>query len=259
MKIIALFCLLGFAMTTNAQAADVSILISGFDPFGGSRHNNSQIVGKKLVESLQKRFPNYQFKFCQLRTVYDKAQEELMDCYHSMDTKPKFIISIGEGSHSKNIFLETRGHNLDDAALADNDGVVRRNQTISFDHPLEVGSRLDWSRAYCKLNQVTKSLISLSNDPGNFVCNNTIFKMSAFIEDISFGFIHIPAYTNIFTNNAKVNRSSKIISELIVNLIEGAEQKLTSLPASRSEIEYLLESTNNSCDREFYQKLITRY
>src|SRR5690606_7121788 len=125
MKRLLTFLLLT-ASLSFAQAKD-TVLLSGFDPFGGVSVNNSWNIAQQVAARLQST-RDVAVKTCLLPTSYARAIPALEKCLAEMNEKPTLVVSLGAGPC--NVKWETRAHNKDHDYGPDNDGVSRKRQVI---------------------------------------------------------------------------------------------------------------------------------
>lgn len=233
------------------------ILISGFDPFNGASANNSSSTAKSIVEQLKKEFPNKEIEFCQLRTVYHKATESLLDCANSMTKKPELIISLGEAFCNK-AKLETRAYNWLQGS-ADNDGVQYTGQANDQLMPKYFSNTIDWRAAYCALDSNDRNDLFLSSDAGSFVCNETLFNMNTKYSEYPMGFIHVPTASCGWRGNSKRKAAQRVVKNLITNLIQQDEIKKFEYPQTKKEARRFYKDATNDCDRDFFSRLKSTY
>ncbi len=246
--------LLVFITISSSTYAIDSILLTGFDPFGKiALGNNSTKTARSIVYELQKEFPNKEIKFCQLRTVYHKATEILLDCIHSMQKRPELILSFGETGCGR-AKLETRAYNWL-SGTADNAGVVYRGQVIDSNFPKHYTSTIDWRDAYCNLADSDKNKVEISNNAGSFVCNETLFNMSTKYPEFNFGFIHVPKASCLWGGRAKRNIAKAVVKKLVRNLILQSKVKKYTYPVNQTEAELQAKEAPTSCDRDFFTRL----
>ena len=236
----------------SAEVYSMNVLVSYFDPFGGKSENNSEVYAKLIQQNLKKEEINIQI--CELRTVFDKAYDILQDCVHSQQNLPDLIISLGE-SGCKKITLETRGINFDKSIGPDNDGMERHSTPIIPDEEMYIGVTLPLEKAYCELASAQRRSFKISQSPGSFVCNNTLFHGLHKL-DIPYTFIHVPSKS--CTSDAKTKELSKDLSLYIQKL---SEQNLegTIQPKTKSEVKKKLDENLSECETKFYKKLKKDY
>ena len=108
------------------------VLLTGFEPFGKATLNPSgeivkQISGDNIVTAI-------------LPVAYAQSAEALLALIEHH--KPDVVISLGQAEGRTQITPERIAINLDDARLADNEGVTRIDEPILVDGPVAYESTL---------------------------------------------------------------------------------------------------------------------
>jgi pyroglutamyl-peptidase len=160
-----------------------TILLTGFEPFGTATSNPSgeivkQISGDNIVTAI-------------LPVAYTQSAARLLALIEQHN--PDVVICLGQAEGRKEITPEKVAINLDDARLADNEGVLRNDMKIINDGPnayfstLPVKEMVDAVRA-----QGIPAAVSLS--AGAFLCNHVFYvAQNKFAgSDVRSGFIHVP-------------------------------------------------------------------
>jgi pyroglutamyl-peptidase len=160
-----------------------TILLTGFEPFGTATSNPSgeivkQISGEKIVTAI-------------LPVAYAQSAEQLLSLIK--EHKPDVVICLGQAEGRTHITPEKVAINLDDARLADNEGVFRSDVKILEDGPdayfstLPVKDMVEAMKA-----QGIPAAISLS--AGAFLCNHVFYvAQNKFAgTKVRSGFVHVP-------------------------------------------------------------------
>ncbi|PEY65985.1 pyroglutamyl-peptidase I [Bacillus thuringiensis] len=167
-----------------------TVLLTGFDPFGGESINPAWEVAKSLHE---KTIGEYKIISKQVPTVFQKSISVLKEYIEELN--PEMIICIGQAGGRPDITIERIAINIDDARIADNEG----NQPV--DVPVvEEGAIAYWStlpmKAIVKRLQEEGIPAAVSQTAGTFVCNHLFYGLMHELEKhdkkIKGGFIHIP-------------------------------------------------------------------
>jgi len=164
------------------------VLISGFEPFGGSHLNSSQLV----VEAISKEsLSGLELSAVILPVEFDKAARVLLSKVN--DFNPEIIISFGQAEGRKAITPEKIAINLDSARIPDNAGELRVNKVI-----VEAGadgyfSTLPIEKMVAAVKDCgLESEISLS--AGAFLCNHIFYHLQHQLleREVKSGFVHLP-------------------------------------------------------------------
>ncbi|QRG70090.1 pyroglutamyl-peptidase I [Brevibacillus choshinensis] len=167
-----------------------TVLVTGFDPFGGETINPAWESVKRLADASS---ADYKIVVRQIPTVFDRSLEHLYAAIE--ETKPDLVLCIGQAGGRTDITVERVAINVNDARIPDNEG----NQPI--DTPVvQGGPAAYWSTLPIKA--IVKELrekgvpASVSQTAGTFVCNHLFYGLMHVIAtkhpSIRGGFIHIP-------------------------------------------------------------------
>jgi len=241
---LALFFLL-FSIASHARPI---VLLSHFDTFGKAPFNNSTKVALALAEKV-KNHPDFELKLCNLNTVFDKSFYQIEDCLSALPETPKMILGLGESNC--NFKIEIMARNLDKTKGPDNEGNERNNSPIISNGLKEIGFTYPLPQMYCALSETDRKETEVSNNAGTFVCNNMAYQFADKYQDLTFGFIHVPANNcrNLESKNISVlrNLESMIATAVKVNTF-------TRLPTKKKELDLLRADKSNKCLNEFYKR-----
>lgn len=164
-----------------------TVLISAFEPFGGSDLNASQAALDLLASTA-----DYALHKWILPVSFTRAADSLVQKIDRL--KPDLILCLGQAAGRKNISLERVALNLMDAPIADNDGNQPQEALISESGPTAYLSSLPLKALLVRL-VAEKIPASISNTAGTYVCNTLFYALMHHVENIKIpaGFIHIPA------------------------------------------------------------------
>lgn len=244
---LALFTLL---FSTSLLAKPL-ILISHYDPFGGSKTNNSETVARALEEHFAKADSPIRVKICSIETKFDVALAQTEKCLQG--ERPDMILGLGETGC--NLKIELMGRNLDHTRGADNAGVERKNAVIIPDAPEAIGFTYPLAEMYCAVDRKERKKIFVSNNAGSFVCNNTAFQVAYKYQDIPSGFIHVPI--NSCRRLERLN--DDVVSQLITMLSRVGEIDLKDsyrLPTESYRLREFREywEDRDDCKSEFFKR-----
>ena len=164
-----------------------TLLITGFDPFGGGTVNPSW----EAVCLLPEEIGEYELCKLPLPTIYGKAPALVLE--KAAEIRPDVILSVGLAGGRDAVTPERIAVNIRDAKIADNEGVFRNGQRIDPDGPAAYFSTLPVERmAEAIRNAGIPS--SVSNTAGTFVCNDVLYNALHRYDGTSVrcGFIHVP-------------------------------------------------------------------
>ena len=159
------------------------VLLTGFEPFGKATLNPSgeivrQISGDNIVTAI-------------LPVAYAQSAEALMALI--ADHKPDVVICLGQAEGRTHITPERIAINLDDARLADNEGIIRNDVPIVVGGPVAYESTLPIKEFVKAVNDAdVPAAISLS--AGAFLCNHIFYVAQDHFKGtkVRSGFVHVP-------------------------------------------------------------------
>lgn len=237
-----------FMFSATAMARPV-VLVGYFDAFGKAPFNNSEIVARRLAETM-KDHPEFEIKLCSLQTVFDKSFYQMEDCLKALTEAPKLVLGLGESNC--NFKIETMARNLDKTKGPDNDGIERNNTPIIPGAVKEIGFNYPLPSMYCALPEQSRKDIEVSNNAGSFVCNNLAYQVAHNYPDTEFGFIHVPGHDcrNI---EAKTMTAVKNLEQMIPAAVRNQEVK--RLLTKKKELEQMRATVKgDKCLSEFYKR-----
>jgi len=159
------------------------ILLTGFEPFGTASANPSgeimkQISGDNIVTAI-------------LPVAYTRSAERLMQLI--AEHNPDVVICFGQAEGRTQITPEKIAINLDDARLADNDGVLRSDEKILDNGPDAYFTTLPVKEFAAAITaKGIPSSVSLS--AGAFLCNHVFYVAQNELAGtkVRSGFVHVP-------------------------------------------------------------------
>ena len=159
------------------------VLLTGFEPFGKASLNPSaeivkRISGDNIVTAI-------------LPVAYAQSAERLLALI--AEHNPDVVICLGQAEGRKEITPEQVAINLDDARLADNEGVLRNDVKILNDGPDAYFSTLPVKEIVEAIRAAgVPAAVSLS--AGAFLCNHVFYvAQNKFAgTNIRSGFVHVP-------------------------------------------------------------------
>ena len=159
------------------------ILLTGFEPFGKATLNPSgeiikQISGENIVTAI-------------LPVAYAQSAERLLQLI--AEHNPDVVICLGQAEGRTQITPERIAINLDDARLADNQGVIRNDAPIIAGGPVAYESTLPIKEIVKAINDAgVPAAVSLS--AGAFLCNHVFYLAQDYFKEtnVRSGFVHVP-------------------------------------------------------------------
>ena len=163
------------------------LLITGFDPFGGSAANPSWMA----VEQLPEKIGNFTLYKLAIPTVFGKAAEMVLE--KAAVIKPDLILCIGLAGGRNAVTPERIAVNIRDARIPDNEGNQPQGEFVVPEGPAAYFSTVP----VIKIAQAIRNAqipSTVSNSAGAFVCNDVLYTLLHHYADTdtAVGFIHVP-------------------------------------------------------------------
>jgi pyroglutamyl-peptidase len=172
------------------SSAARTILVTGFEPFGGETVNASWEAAQKLEGW---RHGDTVAVARLLPCAYDASVKKLVNAIETV--RPDALLMTGQAARRAVVCVERFAHNLDDATAPDNDGALRRALRISRAAP-------EWLETRVSVRSVASAIKAagiparMSRDAGGFVCNHLYFGALQYLSEkrsaIPAVFVHLP-------------------------------------------------------------------
>jgi len=166
-----------------------TILLTGFEPFGGS-HVNPSIEACSRLEG--RTFNEYRVAVEEIPLRYAEVRPRLLEAIESHS--PSAVVCTGQ-SGAATINVERVAINVADARIPYNCGDKPRDRVIEEGGPAAYFTRLPYRRVLRALEEA-RVPCSLSNSAGTFGCNHVFYELMHHLAvngvEIPAGFIHVP-------------------------------------------------------------------
>lgn len=168
------------------------ILLTGFEPFPGVDENPTQRIVRDLSAAS---FQGWDVVTDILPVSYERGDQ----CIRGLIRlhRPDVALLTGVAAITDPIRLERVALNLDDAAIPDNDGLLRKGQAIRPDAPPAYFSGHPLVELEASLAE-SGIPVKISNHAGAYLCNHVFFAASHEVERLGLetrvGFVHVPMH-----------------------------------------------------------------
>ena len=166
----------------------MTILLTGFEPFGGAATNSSWQAVRRLSG-----IPG--LVTAELPVEFGRSTDVLGALI--AEHQPAVVIAVGVAAGRSSVTPERVAINLEDARIPDNAGGQPRERAIVAGGPAGLFSALPVARiAGAILAAGIPSEVSLS--AGTYVCNSVMYSLLSDLDDgVIGGFIHVPAESEL--------------------------------------------------------------
>lgn len=178
--------------TPTAALPLPTVLLTGFDPFGGESINPSWQAVQQLH---RKRIAGHKVVAAQLPTVFDASLLELQRLLR--EHRPALVICVGQAGGRAAISLERIAINVNDARIPDNAAAQPVDTPVVSDGPAAYFTGLP-IKAMLQALQREGIAAEVSQTAGTFVCNHVFYGlMHQLASRRGFrrtrgGFVHVP-------------------------------------------------------------------
>ncbi len=166
----------------------ITVLITGFEPFGDAAVNPSELIVKEIAAAGDPAVVT-----AILPTSYRQAEANITNLIHQHH--PSAVLMFGLKQQSTQLCLENIARNLDDSDALDNDGEVRAHQCIIENAPAKYEASLQFN-SMAQIAENMGEAVDYSNNAGGYVCNHAYYAAAHLVatefESIQFGFVHVP-------------------------------------------------------------------
>ncbi len=167
-----------------------SVLLFGFEPFGGEDINPAQEVVRELAGE---RIAGHRVVPAELPVTFEGALATLTDSI--VRVKPALVVGIGQAGGRARISLERVAINLIDARIPDNAGAQPVDAPVIERAPAAYFSTLPVKAMLIAMHSAGVPA-ELSFSAGSYVCNAAFFALMHLLSTqhpgVRGGFIHIP-------------------------------------------------------------------
>ena len=188
------------AKATARPSATPTVLLTGFDAFGGESINPSWLA---VLALKGRQVAGHRVVVAQLPTVFDEANAVLRQAVTRCS--PRLVICVGQAGGRAALSVERIAINVNDARIADN------KQAQPIDTPVVAGGPAAYFSGLpikVMVSDLLKAGIAaeVSQTAGTFVCNHVFYGLMHFLatqrglKESSFtatrgGFVHVPYAT----------------------------------------------------------------
>ncbi len=196
-----------------------SLLLTGFEPFGGYKINPSEVIAQKLdgktftnIKVIGKTIP---LRYAEIQSIITRLISEI---------KPDIVINTGQASRPS-ISIERVTVNFADASkVAYNCGAKPNEEIIVEGEPVAYFSTLPVKQIanYLQKNDIPSYV---SNSAGTFGCNQLIYHTlnyldsSSQLDSVLAGFIHLPLLPEQVVGSPQSSSMSMDVMKKAINLV----------------------------------------
>jgi len=171
-----------------------TVLLTGFEPFGGETTNPSWTTVQKVRDAW---LGEELVHATELPVAFDLVGDALRDAIR--DTSPDVIICVGQAGGSSRVEVERVAINVDDARIPDNTGFQPIDEPIIAVGPAAYFSTLPIKAAVAAVTALGIPS-AVSQTAGTYTCNHVFYLLMHELEQghpgTRGGFVHVPFGTD---------------------------------------------------------------
>ncbi len=207
-----------------------TILLTGFEPFGGESVNPSWEIARALDGWACE---GRTVRAVQLPCAFGDALRVLDDALAAH--RPELVVCLGQAGGRTEISLERAALNVDDARIPDNLGHQPIDAAVVPDGPAAYFSTLP-IKALARDLRDAGVAAAVSNTAGTFVCNHVFYALMHRLATVPAlahargGFVHVP-----YTPEQVAHRPG-VPAMVLATQVEGIRQALRSAVLTRADV-----------------------
>ena len=164
-----------------------TLLITGFDPFGGADINPAWEAVKALPDVVE----DYELRKLQIPTVFGEAAGNVLDAARKIG--PDVILCVGQAGGRSAVTPERIAVNIRDARIPDNRGNQPAGAFVAAEGPAAYFATVPVKEMAAAIAAAGLPG-TVSNSAGAFVCNDTLYALLHHYHGTvtRVGFVHVP-------------------------------------------------------------------
>ncbi len=171
------------------MTASRTVLVTGFEPFGGDTLNASELAVRPLDGRL---VAGHRVVVRILPCEFHASGAALREAMR--EVRPRLVLACGEAGGRPHVALERVAINVDDARIADNGGAQPVDRPIVRRGPVGYWSTLP-IKAIVRALRAEGIAAEVSQTAGTFVCNHVFYELMRTLarrRGVRGGFVHVP-------------------------------------------------------------------
>jgi pyroglutamyl-peptidase len=166
-----------------------SVLVTGFECFGGERINPSWEICNRLPRTLG----GYRVETVRVPCEFRRAIEVVAEAIERY--QPVLVLCLGQAGGRTHVSVERVAINVDDASIEDNGGMRPIDEPIALNGPAAYFATLP-VKAMAAAMREARVPAEVSNSAGTYVCNHLMYGVLHYLagtdNEARAGFVHVP-------------------------------------------------------------------
>ncbi|MCB7137389.1 pyroglutamyl-peptidase I family protein [Cellulosimicrobium marinum] len=192
----------------------MTVLVSGFEPFGGGTANPSWETARELA-ARGRELVGVDVAAVRLPVTFAGAWPVLAEAIR--EHGPDVVVALGLAGGSRGMRLERVAIDVLDARIPDNDGAAPVDEPVVPGGPAAYWSGLPLKSALAALRALDVPA-EVSNTAGTYVCNATFYHLmhhAAGTPGLRAGFVHVPP-AEVLAVDAQVLATAAVVRAALV-------------------------------------------
>jgi pyroglutamyl-peptidase len=198
----------------------VTVVVSGFEPFGGDDTNPSWDTARALA-ARGRELVGDDVVAVRLPCTFDGAWPALAAAVR--DHAPSVVVALGLAAGSRAVRLERVAIDVVDARIPDNAGSAPVDEPVVAGGPVAYWSGLPLKAALAALRGLGLP-VEVSSTAGTYVCNATFYRLmhhAAGDPGLRAGFVHVPT-VDVVPLDDQVRAVAAVVTTALAGLPEPA-------------------------------------
>jgi pyroglutamyl-peptidase len=210
---------------TVTTGATRTVLLTGFEPFGGRTVNASWDAVGRVADAWDR--PE-RLVTARLPVSFRGGRQALRLAVR--DHAPDVVVAVGEAGTRAAVGIERVALNVIDAPLPDNDGSAPVDVPVVAGAPTALLSGLP-IKACLLAARATGAPVEVSNSAGTYVCNATFYALMHLLAGqpgVVGGFVHVPVEPGAAGGGLDVGRSAAALRAVVEAALAGSDVTLAA-------------------------------
>lgn len=202
------------------NAARPTILVTGFQPFGGQEVNPALEAVRELPEQIG----DARIVRVEVPVTYQQAFDPV--CAAIEEAEPQAVVCVGQAAGRSCVTVERVAINVDDCEQPDNAGTIRCDVPIAEDGPAAYFATLP-VRDMVRAIEAAGLPAAVSDSAGTYVCNHLMYLVLDYAAQkrpgMLGGFVHVPLLHEQTIRGEMRGKPSMSKSDIVTSLTAALE------------------------------------
>lgn len=207
--------LMGVMPVPGRRTGAKTILLTGFQPFGGLTENPALEILKRVPRTVG----GCAVERAEIPVTYEGCSRVAVEAVERV--RPCAVVMVGQARGRADIEVERVAINVDDCDSPDNDGVVRQGVAVVEGGPAAYFATIPVVECVRSVRACGVPA-SVSNTAGTYVCNHLMYSVldccAHRFPEVNAGFVHVPLMTAQAATAACAGDPSMSVDDMVRGL-----------------------------------------